>query len=97
MFAHDKAYGGHFRADKKFIDEVNRYIRFCSHEYFVTQDGHTNPFWFEERGLPADAWENTEEGKISIAQAERYRKMREQYEAAKRAGETGDRDAVPDR
>jgi hypothetical protein len=55
MFGHDQNYAESRRADKKFIDEVNRHIRFSSHEYFVTQDGHTNPFWFEERGLPADA------------------------------------------
>lgn len=91
MLGHDQNYAGYPRADKRFIDEVNRYIRFSSHEYFVTKDGHTNPFWFEERGLPADAWENTEEGKAGMAQAERYRKMREQYEAEKQAREAGNR------
>jgi hypothetical protein len=57
----------------------------------VTQDGRTNNVWFEERGLPADAWENTEEGKTGMARAEHYEKMREQYEAAKQAREAGDR------
>lgn len=85
IFSHDKAYGGYFRADKKFIDEVNRYIRFSSHEYYVTQDGRANEFWFEGRGLPADAWEYTEEGKEGMARAEHYKKMQEQYEARKRA------------
>jgi hypothetical protein len=87
LFGHDKRYAGYFRADEQFIDEVNRLTRFFSHEYFVTRDGSAKDFWFERRDLPADAWENTDEGKTSMARAEQYKKMREQYEAAKRAGE----------
>lgn len=52
LFAHDKEYGGYRRAGGPLMDEVNRLIRFSSHEYFVTRDGRTNNLWFERRDLP---------------------------------------------
>ena len=85
LLGYDKEYAGYFRADEQFIDEINRRIRFESHEYFVTRDGRTKSLWFEERGLPEDAWENTAEGKETLALAEKNKKMREQYESWKQA------------
>jgi hypothetical protein len=85
LLSHDKKWAGYFRADTQFIDEVNRLIRFDSHEHFVTHDGRSKPVWFEERGLPAHAWENTEEGKAIIAREEKNGKMYEQYLAERQA------------
>ena len=93
LIGYDQAYAGYFRASEQFIGEVNRLIRFNSHEYYVTGDGRTNNSWFERRDLPQDAWENTEEGKEIIALAEKYKKMQEQYEASKQAQNAEDRAA----
>ncbi len=93
LIGYDQAYAGYFRASEQFIGEVNRLIRFNSHEYYVTGDGRSNNSWFERRDLPQDAWENTAEGKESIALAEKYKKMQEQYEASKQAQNAEDRAA----
>jgi len=85
LLSHDRRYAGYRRADEQFIDEVNRLVRFHSHEHFVTHDGRARSVWFEERSLPADAWEYTEEGKAVIARAEKYKRMYERYEAARKA------------
>ena len=82
MFAEDKNYAGYFRASEQFIGEVNRLIRFNAHQHFVTQNGRSSSLWFEERGLPADAWENTPDGKASLALAERYKKMQREWESS---------------
>ncbi len=81
LLTHDARYAGYFRADEQFINEINRLTRFFSHEYFVTQDGRTNSIWFEQRDLPMDAWENTAEGKSSMALGEKYREMEEKSRA----------------
>jgi hypothetical protein len=90
LLSHDGKWAGYFRASEQFIDEVNRLIRFNSHEHIVTHDGQSKDAWFEERGLPADAWENTEEGKAIIAREGNYKKMYEQYLAAKQAKKAED-------
>jgi hypothetical protein len=91
LLGYDQAYAGYFRASEQFIGEVNRLIRFKSHEYYVTRDGRSSNLWFERRDPPPDAWENTAEGKESIALAEKYKKMHEQYEASNQAREAEDR------
>lgn len=83
LFGYDENYAGYRRCDEQFIDEVNRLTRFSSNKYFVTHDGRTNSAWFEERGLPADAWENTEEGKASMARAEQDKEMHRRWQASK--------------
>jgi hypothetical protein len=40
----------------------HRTLGFCDQE-FVSWKGGANPRWFEKVPMPADAWENTEEGK----------------------------------
>jgi len=75
LFGRDKDYAGYRRGSEQFICEVNRLIRFNAHQHFVTRDGSTSNLWFEPRGLPADAWENTAEGKASKARAERDKRM----------------------
>jgi hypothetical protein len=81
LFGRDDDYAGYRRANEQFIGEVNRLIRFNAHQYFVTRDGHTSDLWFEPRGLPADAWEYTEDGRICMARAEHDKKMQREWNA----------------
>ena len=39
---------------------LNHRLRFWCHEYFITHDGVTQPFWFDPGKEPADSWENTQ-------------------------------------
>lgn len=47
MLSYDKQYAGYFHASEQFIDEVNRLIRFNSHQHYITRDGRTKNLWSE--------------------------------------------------
>jgi hypothetical protein len=48
------------------VDEANRYQVFHAGEEIVSWKGLTRPEWFEKKKLPADAWENSSEGKSAM-------------------------------
>jgi hypothetical protein len=49
------------------VDEANRYQVWFAGEEIVSWKGQTRAEWFEKRDPPADAWENTPEGKAAEA------------------------------
>jgi hypothetical protein len=55
-------------APSKVAQEVNRTLRFSTHEEFVSWKGIVDPFWFSEREMPDDASEKTEQGKAAMAE-----------------------------
>jgi len=53
------------------VVEANRLTRHSCTEEFVSWKGEMDPRWFEKGVMPADAWENTAEGKeAALRQAE---------------------------
>jgi Protein of unknown function (DUF4238) len=50
-----------------FVDEANRTTQFHADRGIVSRTNETRDIWFEERGLPADAWEHSEQAKKASA------------------------------
>jgi len=79
---------GYVAARQKDVDELNRMSRYSCLEYFISLTGDTKPFWFEKYVAPADAWENTPEGKSTLEREQRFKERAErwkkEYEAQKR-------------
>jgi hypothetical protein len=66
---HKKKFPFYMDVGQKVVDEANRQRRIQCSEEFVSWKGETRPYWFEILKMPADAWENTEEGKKALAEA----------------------------
>lgn len=62
------------------VDEANRQRRAHCTEEFVSWKGETRPYWFEILQLPADAWENTDEGKEALRRQAEWDEMRKDWE-----------------
>lgn len=75
------------------VDELNRRTRFHCEEEFVSWKGETRPYWLDPGKPPDDRWENTPEGKAALAEAEKHKKWREEYEEQKQARQSGRQDA----
>jgi hypothetical protein len=71
---------GYTRATPEFVDQLNRMARFHCLEHFISLTGETKPFWFEAHTAPADAWENTAEGKHALGQARLNKKRSEAWQ-----------------
>lgn len=87
LFTHSKL-RGYMRSAPQTVNELNRRVRFGCAESFISKTGETNPFWFHEGVIPDDAWENTEEGKHALQQAQRHRDAREKWKKEHQAEAT---------
>jgi hypothetical protein len=68
--------------------EANRLARHYCTEEFVSWKGETDPRWFEKGEMPADAWENTEEGKEAMRHQMEWDEMRKSMPAPRRPART---------
>jgi hypothetical protein len=78
---------------QKTVDEVNRRTRFHCNEEFVSWKGETRPYWFDPGKKPDDCWENTEQGRLALAQeaeCNRWRKESEQQKSTEAANALSD-------
>jgi hypothetical protein len=89
LFSHSRL-KGYMRAAPQNVDELNWRVRLRCSEHFISWKGQTKPSWFEMGVLPADAWENTADGKRSLQKAKR---QREAMDAWKREHERRQRDS----
>ncbi len=67
------------------VDNANWIRRWECTKEFISWKGETKPYWFERQEQPEDAWENTEEGKRLMAEAELMRKRQKEWEQSRNA------------
>lgn len=80
MFTHNPKLNGYFRIAPPAVDELNRIQRFRCLDQFISLTGETKSIWFEERSLPADAWEITPDGREAMAEHQRRIEMMQAWQ-----------------
>lgn len=76
LFLSHKRYEFYLPTSQRTLDEANRQRRFSCTEEFISWKGETRPYWFQELERPADAWENTENGKKAMKEQAEWDEMR---------------------
>jgi hypothetical protein len=61
---------------KFFVEQANNRVLAFADKEFVSWKGKVRPGWFAQRPMPADAWENTEEGKRAMAEQAEWEAIR---------------------
>lgn len=69
------------------VDELNQRTRFHCEEEFVSWKGETRPYWFDHGKEPEDTWEKSPEGKVALAEQEKYKQWQAEYEERKKGTE----------
>lgn len=84
LFISHKEFPFYVKIRSAIVDEMNRLRRAYCTEEFVSWKGETRPSWFELGERPADAWENTEEGKKSIRQHAEWQETKKTWEQTRK-------------
>jgi uncharacterized protein DUF4238 len=78
---------GYMEATQDEVNELNSRVRFGCDEYFVSQKGMVKDCWFVPATIPADSWENSQEGIAAEKLKQRYLKAEAEWKTTvKRAG-----------